>query len=524
MSRAPIALALGLALGTGLLAGPASAQVRLVAIGNDFGRDHEPRLRFAERDAERVAQVLRELGRVSAEHETVLRGADAELVRGVLLRTNAQLRAGGADALIVYYSGHADAEGLHLGRTTMPFAELKTIVESSPARVRVLILDSCRSGGITQVKGVVPAEPFSIRLDDRVAIEGMAIITSSSFSEDSQESETLRASFFTHHLVAGLRGAADADADDRVTIGEAYSYAYRETLRSSGRTHQLQHPTYAYDLKGKGDYVLTHLEDGSARAGVLAVAEPGAYLVYEQSPEGPIAAEVFVDREGARLVLPAGVYFVQRRAQTSYREYRVALERSATLALAEQPFREIRYSRLLRKGGGARDAVHTVSVMGGARGPILDGYGLTPQLFIGYGVDLRELSLGLQLRGGRSASLAGSDGVSATAWELGARLKIERYIDFDWVSLGVGALVEGLWLRQGFESAGSAPGRDSAALGFGLSVALERAVADGLVLRVEGGPLTYVLKGADTEGGAVVAEGLATPLTGWLTLGAGWRF
>ena len=34
----------------------------------------------------------------------------------------------------------------------------------------------------------------------------MAILTSSAAGENSQESDVLRGSFFSHHLVAGLRG------------------------------------------------------------------------------------------------------------------------------------------------------------------------------------------------------------------------------------------------------------------------------------------------------------------------------
>ena len=55
-------------------------------------------------------------------------------------------------------------------------------------------------------------------------------------SEDAQESDELRGSFFTHYLVSGLLGAADEDGDGAVTLAEAYDHAYAATLRATSRT------------------------------------------------------------------------------------------------------------------------------------------------------------------------------------------------------------------------------------------------------------------------------------------------
>ena len=501
----------------------AFGQTYLVSVGNDLGRRDEPALRYAEADADRFARVMRQLGRVSADRELVLRGTSASAFRTALLRTNASIRrregSGDPQALVVFYSGHADAAGLHLGDTTMSFDELRTIVESSPAQVRVLIVDSCRSGGITQVKGVKPTEPFAIRLEDRIDVEGFAIITSSSGSEDSQESDNLRASFFTHHLVTALKGAADKNQDDRVTLQEAYSYAYQETIRSSGRTLQLQHPTYAYDLKGKGDFVLTHLAEGQGRFGSLAIAEPGTYLIYENESQGLLAAEVHVDGEGARLLLTPGQYFIQRRAQTSYREYRALLSRNQTTQLNALPYREIEYSRLLRKGGGARSVVHNVSIASEVRGPILDGFSATPNLLLGYSLDFAPISLGAQLRLGRATT---DDVIDATALEVGLRLRADRYLDLDLFSLSLGILAEGVYITQSYNTTGMANDRHSVIFGAGLALGIERTF-DRLVVRVEGGPVLYGLNQATLSGGAEVGDSFQTPLTYWVGLGLGWR-
>jgi hypothetical protein len=96
-------------------------------------------------------------------------------------------------------------------------------------------------------------------------MEGHAFLTSSSADEAAQESDLIKGSFFTHYLVSGLRGAADATGDGKVTLNEAYHYAFNETLASTERTRfGAQHPTYDISLTGTGDIVLTDLREISA--------------------------------------------------------------------------------------------------------------------------------------------------------------------------------------------------------------------------------------------------------------------
>jgi uncharacterized caspase-like protein len=94
-----------------------------------------------------------------------------------------------------------------------------------------------------------------------ITTRGEALLTSSTSDELARESDALRGSFFTHHLVSGLRGAADQSKDGRVTLAEAYDYAYAKTVTQAEGG---QHPTFKYDLAGRGDVVLTALADAGA--------------------------------------------------------------------------------------------------------------------------------------------------------------------------------------------------------------------------------------------------------------------
>ena len=64
---------------------------------------------------------------------------------------------------------------------------------------------------------------FVVDLDQGQRIEGDVYITSTGPNEPAQEWEALGGGLFTHHLLSGLRGAADRDTDGRVTLFEAYS-------------------------------------------------------------------------------------------------------------------------------------------------------------------------------------------------------------------------------------------------------------------------------------------------------------
>ena len=90
--------------------------------------------------------------------------------------------------------------------------------------MRILVIDSCRSGAVTRVKGGRPAPPILLGDTQELDGEGVIVLTASAAGEDAQESDQLGGSFFTHYLLSGLRGAADDNGDQVVTVAEAFSY------------------------------------------------------------------------------------------------------------------------------------------------------------------------------------------------------------------------------------------------------------------------------------------------------------
>jgi hypothetical protein len=111
-------------------------------------------------------------------------------------------------------------------------------------------------------------------------MRGQAFLTSSSADESAQESDRLGGSFFTHYLISGMRGAADVSGDGRVTLNEAYQFAFNETLsRTVGTRGGPQHPVYDITMSGTGDVIVTDLRQTTAGFVIAAPADGRFYVL-----------------------------------------------------------------------------------------------------------------------------------------------------------------------------------------------------------------------------------------------------
>ena len=399
----PIAVTLA-ALG---VAAPARAAVDCYAVlvGNDAGAADEPRLRFAETDAVKLHDALRELGDFPPENLVLLRGERPASARGALIAVNDRVRdsvaAGRQVVLLVYYSGHADADALHLGDGRLPLRELEQLVRGSAATVRLLVVDACRSGALTQAKGGSRAPPFPVAIEPRLAGEGAVFLTSTAVNEEAQESDAIGGSFFTHYLVSALLGAGDQNDDGQVSIEEAYRFAYENTLRASSRSAiGIQHPTFHYDLRGQGSLGLTFPFRDAERA-QLRFPAGLAFLVLRGDGDGPVVAEVGPADRQRRLSLKPGRYFVRGRGRDYLLEGTLSLAAGGNQLVEERQLARVQYARLVRKGGADRPAL---SVLGGyqAATSLWSDGGLCQGGFAGPALALSRLTVDLAIGACRS--------------------------------------------------------------------------------------------------------------------------
>ena len=88
------------------------------------------------------------------------------------------------------------------------------------------------------VAAIILAMPFPLVCQTgtavRITIRGTALLVAAESSETAQESLALGGSFFTHFFVSGLRGAADLDGDQRVSLAEIRTYTTHATKTATG--------------------------------------------------------------------------------------------------------------------------------------------------------------------------------------------------------------------------------------------------------------------------------------------------
>jgi hypothetical protein len=143
-----------------------------IVVGSNPGGPGQEALQYAEDDASRVADLLVELGGYRAEHvQRLLRPSADELTAAIgQLRAELAPRAerGEQTRFFFYYSGHARADALNLGRQELPLSELRARLQQLPATVSMVVLDACQSGAFSRVKGAGPAADFSFNSVERL--------------------------------------------------------------------------------------------------------------------------------------------------------------------------------------------------------------------------------------------------------------------------------------------------------------------------------------------------------------------
>lgn len=439
-----------------------------LVVGNNLGVAGETPLRFAESDAERVYEVLTRLGDFNPLNSVLLRGRDAKTLHAALLAINERVREAVAQpdtqaVLAIYYSGHADAEMLHLAGSEFPLAELRQLARGSAANFRLVVLDACRSGSLTRVKGGerVPPFPLNAQRPDPPPGDGFAFLTASSAHEDAQESDDLQGAFFTHAFVSGLLGAADANGDGAVALNEIYRYAYEATLRSTSRTWTgTQHPTFHYDLRGRGELVLTRPLAHAAQRAHFEFPPGLGFMLMRGGADGPVAAEL--ERAGASrtLSMEPGRYFVRARAPDVMYEGYVEAASGSSRAIELRELKRIDYARLVRRRGGELERAHGVDAGMSIRSQLSNSQGMCLGGFAGYALDWN----GFGLRTRFSACTAGLSNALITAdvaaYDLAANFY--RAWDISWLTLDLGGGAGLSVFHQRFDTPGVAPDRTSA--------------------------------------------------------------
>ncbi len=191
--------------------------------------EHMHTLKYSDDDAYKVYAFLRspEGGAVDDAQIKILIDDYATRDNVLSALTETFSKAGKNDMVVMYFSGHGlkgsflpiDYDGFN---NKIYHQEINTILNSSPAKFKLLIADACHSGSLLTSKGGNPFEGFYQALAQ--SQPGMALIMSSKSEETSLESNNLRQGVFSHFLLKGLKGDADLNTTNTVTIAELFKY------------------------------------------------------------------------------------------------------------------------------------------------------------------------------------------------------------------------------------------------------------------------------------------------------------
>jgi hypothetical protein len=325
----------------------AAAQRFALLIGNSSGKGDYATLKYVENDINRFKSILGDFCGFEKNRITTLYNGTPEDLDKALTEIAAQTSQTKNSMFLFYYSGHADEASLKMGAANYSLSLLKEKLTSFPSDIRIGIFDACQSGSFTRLKGGTLSEPFLFKDDAKT--RGQVFLSSSSVSENAQEFDAYQNSVFTFHFINGLRGSGDISGDNRVTLSEAYQYAFNHTVSSTaGSSGGIQHPSYQFRIQGEGDIVLADLNIRTR--GVLL--QQGLWgdltIINEQSA---VVADLTKDKKSAVVIaLSPGIYRIIDIQNAVRREAKVTLPENSILNVNENDFSEVRSGEATKKG------------------------------------------------------------------------------------------------------------------------------------------------------------------------------
>ncbi|MFQ5652771.1 MAG: SIR2 family protein, partial [bacterium] len=179
--------------------------------------------------------------------------------------------AGEGDLLLFYFSGHGVAEAGEsyllprdarlsaLKHTAVAMHDVRELLEQSPARAKVIMLDACHSGASIGKAEPIMTPEFIQRVFEEA--EGMAVLASCKQGQQSWEWRDKNRSVFTYYLLEALYGKADLDKKGFVTVSDASRYITDGVKSWAVERGVPQTPTLQYTVAG--DIVLNRYSKSS---------------------------------------------------------------------------------------------------------------------------------------------------------------------------------------------------------------------------------------------------------------------
>ena len=234
-----------------------------VIIGIEGYQGELPKATHAEADARAFAAYAQTTLGVPASHIKVLSGSRAgkaaieSAVKEWLPRNVRDPNS----KVYFFFSGHGapdpetgtaylvpwDADPAYLKTRGVSIKSLYTTLETLPAKNLYVFLDACFSGSGSRsvlAKGTRPLVPVKAETARR-----LVALTASGARETTGAARDMPHGLFTRYLLAGLGGAADANADNAVSVGELADFVTSKVSTDARLDNREQTPSLVSESK-----------------------------------------------------------------------------------------------------------------------------------------------------------------------------------------------------------------------------------------------------------------------------------
>ncbi|MEM8721773.1 MAG: SUMF1/EgtB/PvdO family nonheme iron enzyme [Cyanobacteria bacterium P01_G01_bin.39] len=226
---------------------------------------HKPwKLNYAHRDAEELFKLLQTKTGGDFKKENI-----AYLIDKQATTTNIRIalfdflqKPAKEDLVFIFFACHGtpdpsrpqnlylltyDTDPESIPGTGLPMEDIYRSLNNTLLAEKIIVMaDTCHSGGLSQ-NATRSIEDDSELLNQYFenlsqSVGGVASLTSAEAREVSREGEQWGGGHgvFTHHVLEGMKGAADTDDDGIVTVGELFEYVREKVKRD---TDHRQHPS-----------------------------------------------------------------------------------------------------------------------------------------------------------------------------------------------------------------------------------------------------------------------------------------
>lgn len=141
-------------------------------------------------------------------------------------------KAGEDDLILFYFSGHGFVGSFvpHDYRQgsdiLIKHSELVQILQGSKAKSKVVIADACHAGSLDTKDANCSGLINTYYNAFRKSTGGTVLLLSSKADEISVESQGLKQGLYSHFLLKGLKGKANQNNDNIITVSELHQYIY----------------------------------------------------------------------------------------------------------------------------------------------------------------------------------------------------------------------------------------------------------------------------------------------------------